>query len=126
MPAAARPLRVAVVDDNEDIRVLVGLHLELDERFECKAQAATGTEALALAGREDIDVVVLDMHMPEVTGTDVLRAIRATNPVMRVVAFSADQQILSLAALEGADATVLKGDTFEGLVEALLSAPRIA
>jgi len=120
MTVAQRPLRVAVVDDNEDIRVLVGLQLTIDDRFECAGQAANGSEALELIDREDIDAIVLDMHMPGVSGTDVLRALRSARSPVRVIAFSADSQSLRTAAREGAAATVLKGDNLDGLVKALL------
>ena len=120
------PLRVAVVDDNEDIRVLVSLHLTLDDRFECAAQAANGMDALALIERGDIDAMVLDMHMPGLAGSQVLRAVRKANPNMRVVAFSADAQTLLLAAREGAAATVLKGENLDELLEALLRVPALA
>jgi CheY-like chemotaxis protein len=115
-----QPLRVAVVDDNEDIRVLIGLHLELDDRFECAVQVGSGSEAIALVHRTDIDAMILDMHMPGISGSDVLRALRAAGSRIRVVAFSADAQTLESAAIEGAAATVLKGETLEGLVAALL------
>ena len=126
MSTAHRPVRVAVVDDNEDIRVLVGLQLTLDERFECTAQAANGTEALQLIDRNDIDAIILDMHMPGVTGSDVLRAIRAARSRVRVVAFSADSDTLLDAQREGAAATVLKGDNLDGLMTALLPAASVA
>jgi two-component system response regulator (stage 0 sporulation protein F) len=119
-------MRVAVVDDNEDIRVLVSLQLSLDDRFECAAQAANGVEALQLIERHDIDVMVLDMHMPGVTGNEVLRAARSVNTDLRVVAFSADSQVLRRARREGAAATVLKGENLDGLIAALLADSAVA
>jgi two-component system invasion response regulator UvrY len=121
-----RPLRVAVVDDDNDIRDLVGLHLTLDDRFECMAQAASGTEALDLLARPDIDAMVLDMNMPGMTGRDVLRAARDAHSEVRVVAFSADAHTLRIAANEGAAATVLKGSNLDGLIAALLFASAVA
>ena len=126
MPDASKPLRVAVVDDNEDIRVLVSLHLTLDARFECTAQAANGADAIALVEREDIDVMVLDMHMPGVTGSDVLRAAREAHSDLRVIAFSADSQVLLDAEREGASATVLKGGNLDDLLAALLADSAVA
>jgi DNA-binding NtrC family response regulator len=114
------PIRVAVVDDNEDIRVLIGMHLELDDRFVCTALVGTGSEALDLVERTDIDAMILDMHMPGTAGNDVLRAMRLLHPGVRVVAFSADAYTLAAAAEQGAAATVLKGATLDGLVDALL------
>lgn len=121
-----RPLRVAVVDDNEDIRLLVALHLTLDDRFELAAQARDGLEAVALLDRDDIDAMVLDMHMPGLTGSQVLRAVRKSAPDIRVVAFSADTPTLLQAARDGAAATVAKGDNLDALLEALLQEPAVA
>jgi DNA-binding NarL/FixJ family response regulator len=121
-----RPLRVAVVDDNEDIRLLVALHLTLDDRFELAGQAANGLEALALLDRHDIDAMVLDLHMPGMGGSDVLRAAVKASPEMRVVAFSADRALLLEAARDGASATVPKGDNLDGLLAALLREPCVA
>jgi DNA-binding NarL/FixJ family response regulator len=121
-----RPLRVAVVDDNDDIRLLVALHLTLDERFELAGQARDGLEAIALLDRDDIDAMVLDMHMPGLTGSQVLRAVLKSAPDIRVVAFSADTLTLLQAAREGADATVPKGDNLDALLEALLREPAVA
>ena len=125
-PAVNRPLRVAVVDDNEDIRLLVTLHLTLDDRFELAGEASNGMDALALLDRDDIDAMVLDMHMPGLAGTQVLRAVVKSAPDMRVVAFSADTQTLLQAAREGAAATVAKGANLDILLDALLQEPAVA
>jgi DNA-binding NarL/FixJ family response regulator len=98
----------------------------LDDRFECAAQAANGAEALELIERHDIDAMVLDMHMPGVTGDEVLRAARAVNTDLRVVAFSADSQVLRRAQRDGAAATVLKGENLDGLIAALLAGSAVA
>ncbi len=126
MTAALQPVRVAVVDDSEDLRVLVELHLALDERFELTAEAADGNEAIELITRNDIDAMILDMHMPGCSGRDVLRALRAAHSTIRVVAFSADAELLRRAAREGAAATVLKGENLDRLVAALLPATSVA
>jgi DNA-binding NarL/FixJ family response regulator len=121
-----RPIRVAVVDDNDDIRLLVAMHLTLDDRFELAGEAADGGEAIALLGRSDIDVMVLDMHMPEIGGRQVLEAWRRAHSPIRVVAFSADPQMLVEAARDGAAATVLKGDSLDDLLNALVAMPAVA
>ena len=115
------PLRVAIVDDDADIRGLIALHMSLDERFEVIAEAPDGTSAIRLLERSDIDAMVLDMHMPVVSGRQVLQAAREHRPDIRVVAYSADLGILLQAEGEGAAATVAKGDTLDRLLEALIS-----
>jgi DNA-binding NarL/FixJ family response regulator len=112
-------MRVALVDDDDHIRELVAVHLLLDGRFELIAEAADGNAALALLDRQDIDVMVLDMHMPVVSGRQVLVEARIRRPDMRIIVFSADLTILSEVAGSGATATVAKGDSLELLVAAV-------
>ena len=121
-----RPIRVAVVDDNDDIRVLIAMHLALDERFELVAQASDGRSAIALLERDDIDAMVLDMHMPEVAGRQVLSAAQRLSPDLRIIAFSADATTLLEASKSGAAAAILKGDTLDGLLAALAPATAVA
>jgi DNA-binding NarL/FixJ family response regulator len=119
--AVPGPLRVAIVDDDPDIRSLIALHMSLDDRFEVIAQATDGEAAIELLSRFDIDAMVLDMHMPVVSGRQVLEAARVDRPDMRIVAYSADLGILVEAEGEGAAATVVKGDSLDRLLDALLS-----
>jgi DNA-binding response OmpR family regulator len=75
MEAAPEPRRsVLVVEDEKNIRDLVCLHLGV-EGYTCVA-AATGTEALELAGRQPFDLIVLDLMLPGVDGLSVCRAVR--------------------------------------------------
>jgi DNA-binding response OmpR family regulator len=71
---AERRRSVLVVEDEQNIRDLVCLHLQV-EGYSCVA-AATGTEALELAGREPFDLIVLDLMLPGVDGLSVCRAVR--------------------------------------------------
>jgi DNA-binding NarL/FixJ family response regulator len=124
--AAARQLRVAVVDDDEGIRALLEVNVALDDRFELAASACDGESAIALLERADIDAMVLDMHMGLLTGPMVLMAARARRPAMRVVAYSADSAMLQAAARSGAAATILKGESIDGLLDALVGHPAVA
>jgi CheY-like chemotaxis protein len=66
--------RVLVVDDNRDITEMVQTMLE-GTRYEC-AIANTGRECLSLAEKEKFDLILLDMAMPEMSGLDVLAALK--------------------------------------------------
>jgi CheY-like chemotaxis protein len=66
--------RVAVIEDNGDNRLLVRAILE--GRYEV-AEYATGPEALAAVPHARPDVVLLDISLPEMDGTEVLRHLRA-------------------------------------------------
>lgn len=111
--------RVALVDDDDDIRGLIAMHMRLDDRFELIAEAADGDAAIALLCRDDIDAMVLDMHMPVVSGRQVLSLARVRRPDLRIVAFSADMSVLLQAEGEGAAAIVNKGDSLDLLLAAI-------
>jgi len=71
---AARPLRVLVAEDNEFNALL--LEQLLGRRGHRVWLAGNGREALCMAGEEAFDLLLLDVHMPELNGFQVARAIR--------------------------------------------------
>jgi CheY-like chemotaxis protein len=82
-------VRVLLVDDLSDIRLVMRLLLEADGRAEVVGEAADGAEAVRLAGELRPDAVVLDLRMPGLDGVTALPLIRAASPGTVVVALSA-------------------------------------
>ncbi|MCH9816449.1 MAG: response regulator [Actinomycetia bacterium] len=70
--------QILIVDDEPSVRALVRDVLELDDY--AVTEAADGNEALAQFGAAKFDVIILDIMMPGISGLDVLRQIRATDP----------------------------------------------
>src|SRR5215468_3153664 len=69
--------RILVADDESDIRNILR-RLLLNEGF-CVCEAGNGVEALAAADHCDIDLALLDITMPRMTGTEAVLKLRA-NP----------------------------------------------
>jgi len=69
------PKRVLVVDDEESIRLTVVRALQIDG-FEA-VEAATGSEAIAMAAQSPFDLVILDVNLPDIDGREVCRALRS-------------------------------------------------
>ncbi|WML36423.1 response regulator [Clostridium sp. OS1-26] len=81
--------KVLVVDDTKNIRMLLTTCLEI-EGYEI-ITATNGYEALELIQNTDIDIIFLDIKMPELSGTEVLRKIRSigiNTPVIIMTAFA--------------------------------------
>jgi len=78
MPRGERELNVLIVEDEPHLRD--ALRLILEDRGFSVATAATGGAGLELARRGDLDLVITDLRLPDMTGLDVLRAVRETNP----------------------------------------------
>ncbi|MGI9111261.1 MAG: response regulator transcription factor [Gaiellaceae bacterium] len=98
--------RVLVVEDEPTIRRAVGYSLRRDG-FDVE-EASDGGEALALA-ENDFDVVILDLGLPTVSGTEVLRRLRAAGPVPIIVLTALGMESDRILGLElGADDYVTK------------------
>ena len=69
-----RPMRILLVDDDPDIRLLAGLELRKDGHD--VAEAADGEEAVYRAATERPDVIVLDLMMPRRDGYSVLEELQ--------------------------------------------------
>jgi CheY-like chemotaxis protein len=80
---------VMVVDDNESMRELIGMHLRI-HGYEV-VEAADGSEAVELVRRECPALILMDINMPVMDGLEATRLIRAIKDLCRmpIVAISA-------------------------------------
>jgi two-component system chemotaxis response regulator CheY len=115
-------MRILVVDDFATMRRIIrGLLKELG--FTNVEEAEDGVVALAMLKREAFDFVVSDWNMPNMTGIDLLKAIRADAalshlPVLMVTAEAKKENIIE-AAKAGASGYVVKPFTAATLDEKL-------
>lgn len=98
-----RPLRVLIVDDEPPARKRIATLLRTQEGFDAIGEATNGKEALAAIERDEPDLVLLDVQMPEMSGLDVLEALdpEATPAVIFVTAY--DQHALRAFELHAVD-----------------------
>jgi DNA-binding NarL/FixJ family response regulator len=78
-------VRVLLADDNEDLRAMLRLSLELAGGFEVVAEAADAATAVALADALRPDVVLVDLVMPGREQVDVMAEVHAHHPDIAVV-----------------------------------------
>jgi len=116
-----RPLTLLVVDDHEVVRQ--GLASMLDRRpgFQVVAEAGTVAESLELARRFQPDLVVMDVRLPDGSGIEACRDIRAEFPATRVVMLTSypDEEAVIAAIVAGASGYLLKQVRARDLVAAL-------
>jgi two-component system chemotaxis response regulator CheB len=110
--AAARPLRVLVVDDSPVHRGLLTALLESDPEMQVAGVAENGAEAVRAADRLKPDVITMDLHMPGMDGLEATRQIMHETPTPIVLVTSTarrEEQQLAFAALDaGVLAVVMK------------------
>jgi DNA-binding NarL/FixJ family response regulator len=103
-------LRLVIADDNASVREGLREMISAEDDLALLGVAADGAEALRLITEHQPDVVVLDNEMPQLSGLEVLRAVRGALPQIAVVMFTLDDGIRE-AALEAGAAAVLPKDT---------------
>jgi DNA-binding NarL/FixJ family response regulator len=103
------PIRVMVVDDHPMWRDAVARDLA-EAGYDVVATAADGAQALRVAGAARPDVVVLDLQLPDMSGVEVTRGLRAAHPAAHVLVLSAsgEQQDVLDAVKAGAVGYLLK------------------
>lgn len=82
-------IRVLVVDDDPDMRMLLRLQVEADHRLELVGLVDDGEQAVDHARAHDPDVVVLDLMMPVLGGEAALPKIREAAPDTKVILYTA-------------------------------------
>ena len=111
---------VVLVDDHDLIRQGLARAFERSGDFNVVGEAGSVTEAQAVLESQRPDVVVTDVRLPDGTGLDLVRAIRAGDPDMGIVVltmYAGDEQLF--AALEaGASAFVAKDAPADDVVAA--------
>ena len=123
--AAPIAARVLVIDDEASI--LRALRINLSARGYQVFTASDGASGLAAAARDKPDVIVLDLGLPDMDGTDVLGGLRGWTATPVIVLSAREQEAEKVAALDaGADDYVTKPFGMEELLARLRAAVRRA
>ena len=117
----ARELRLLVVDDHEVVRQGLVALLGRREGFQVVAEAGTVAEAIEQAMKHRPDIIVMDVRLPDGSGIEACREIRAELPDTRVVMLTSfpDEEAVLSAIVAGAAGYLLKQIRARDLVAAL-------
>ncbi len=91
------PSTILLVDDEPDFVEMLSLRLK--EHGEQVETAGSGRECLAILEAMDVDVVILDVKMPEMDGIETLQAVKKAHPLVEVIMLTGHGTIQ--AAVEG-------------------------
>jgi hypothetical protein len=123
---SAAPLRVVLVDDSADVRVLVAGRLRQSDEFDVVGEGESADDAIRLTADLQPQILLLDMSMPGKDGIDVIPDILAVSPDTRVVLFTGfNEADVSPRALElGAADVIEKSIPLDQLPYRLVNGPR--
>jgi DNA-binding NarL/FixJ family response regulator len=124
--------RILIVDDHVSIRDMLVWILMQDPHYEIVGEAGSGIEALKVCGGCRPDLLILDLMLPCISGTEVLRRVRKEFPRTRVLIYSGStsptvmrealrerphgyvEKLDGLKALRDAISTLAEGGTYFG------------
>ena len=109
-PVPEGKISVVVIDDDDDVREMMMMALDVGG-FEAAGDAADGPSALWTVTGAQPDIVLLDLHMPDTNGLELLPELREASPKTKFVVFSAiGATYMTEAAIQaGAIAFIEKG-----------------
>jgi DNA-binding NarL/FixJ family response regulator len=122
MTAPVNPrLRILLVEDHETVRQALKLLIDREADLEVIGEASDGAQAIERAAFAELDVVVIDISMPGVSGVVATRKLTELRPGLPVVALTrhADQTFLEELLRAGASAYVLKQSPHAELLRAI-------
>lgn len=112
--------RVLLADDHAMLRAGLRMILDAEADLRVVAEAADGAQAVQLGLAEEVDLAILDVSMPRLTGLQAARELTTRRPELRVLILSMheDERYFFEALKAGASGYVLKSATNEELVSA--------
>ncbi|MEV8284968.1 response regulator transcription factor [Streptomyces niveus] len=119
-----QPLRVVVADDQAAVREPLAAMLGLSPDIDVVAAAADGHEVLTAVAARPVDVVLMDLRMPRMDGTEATRRLTEDHPEVAVVVlttFADDDSILS-ALSAGARGYLTKNSGRQDIIRAIRAA----
>lgn len=117
----APPIRLMFVDDHPIVRIGLAALIGTLPGMETVAQAGSGREAIALHREHSPDVTLMDLRLPDISGVETIRAVRAASPEARfivVTTYEGDEDIHQ-ALQAGASGYIIKGLPHNLLAEAI-------
>ncbi|MDP2400649.1 MAG: response regulator transcription factor [Actinomycetota bacterium] len=115
------PIRVFIADDHELVRYAMRTLLEGEADIEVVGEAANGREVIEQVSAANVDVLLLDLRMPEIEGIEACRAVKEQCPdtkVLVLTSFDDDEDVFGVLAV-GASGYILKDTRPDRVVEAV-------
>ena len=119
-------IRIAIVDDHAMVRAGLRQFFAEQPDFTVVAEAADGRGALDIVRTAEIDVILLDIGMPDQSGVDALAAIKARAPDLPVLILSgfAEEHYATTLLRQGASGFLNKGCDPDDIVKAIRTVVR--
>lgn len=86
-------IQVFIVDDHKILIDAIQMHLDREEDIQCVGFATHGQEAIDTIPNLDVDVVLMDINLPDINGLECTKALKAIKPDLKIIALSSHLEI---------------------------------
>jgi DNA-binding NarL/FixJ family response regulator len=119
-----KTIHILIVDDHLMVRKGLSALIQGISDFTLVGEAENGSQAIEMYRNLRPDVVLMDIVMPNVSGIEAIRAIRAEDPTANVIALTSfsDEQLISQALSAGARGFLYKDVSVDELINAIRQA----
>ncbi len=111
---------ILLIDDDEQVRLL--FQVVLEEAGYRVLTAENGPHGLRLLPHQEVEVVLVDIFMPDMDGLELIPRLRQTRPASKIIAISGgsgERNYLDVAKHLGANATLQKPINLQALLDAV-------
>lgn len=113
---------ILLIDDEDQVRML--FQMALEEAGYRVLSAESGQHGLRLLPNQEVDVILVDIFMPDMDGLELIQLIRKTRPASKIIAISGgsgERNYLDTAKYLGAHDTLKKPLNLQELLDAVAS-----
>lgn len=117
----ARKIKILIADDHELVREGIISLLQGEKDIEIAGTAVDGYRVLELAGKNEYDICLLDINMPELDGLETAKQLKQKKPAVKIIILTTynDSELISEMLIAGVSGYMLKNATRKELTEAI-------
>ncbi|MBD8027744.1 response regulator transcription factor [Ureibacillus sp. Re31] len=116
-------IKILLVEDQTIVRNGLKMIIEQDEKYEIVGEASNGLEALEIVGKKQVDLVLMDIRMPEMNGIEATKKIKDQYPHMKIIILTTfdDEEYAYETLKDGANGFLLKSSEPAKLLSSIQS-----
>jgi DNA-binding NarL/FixJ family response regulator len=110
-----KPIKIVIIDDHPMVIEGISMFLSKSDKFDVIESFTNGLEVIEFAKNHSIDLILLDVFMPEINGIDLCKIIKQNNPEIVILGMSSqsERSLVMQFIQNGANGYLLKNATLE-------------
>ena len=118
------PIKIVIIDDHPMVIEGISMFLSKSDKFEIIGSFTNGLDVLEFNKTNEIDLILLDVFMPDINGIDLCKLIKQNNPEIKILGMSSqsERSLVMQFIQNGASGYLLKNATKEEFFDCIIKA----